>query len=165
MLLRAPRSAPGTRNGRNGHRAGRAAGHVPCPDARHGLVPVPTSAVTENNHPKSPFFSYLCWTKRNSRLWAGKCDSLPRAGLGSPARQQRAGMKTNISNSCCPWGLLLQGSLELETASRKEGVLVPIPTSRNPSVPQIPSQPQSRTEVGIFRGRCSAGQAGLGKMD
>lgn len=146
------------------HRAGRAAGHVPCPAPRHGLFPVPISGIRGNNCPKLSSSFYLCWTKRNSSLWAGKCNSLPQAGLGSPGRQQQAGNKTNVSNSCCPWGLLLHKSLELKT-EQKKGVLVSIPTSKAPSIPQIPSQPQSRTEVGIFRGRCSAGEAGLGKMD
>lgn len=127
------------------HGAGRAAGHVPCPAPRHGLIPVPTSATRGNNHPKPSSSFYLGWTKRNSSLWAGKCNSLPQAGLGSPGRQQPAGKKTKVCNSSCPWGLLLQESLEL-----KKGVLVPIPTSKTPSIPQIPSQPQSRTEVGIF---------------
>lgn len=131
------------------HRAGRAAGHIPCPSPRHSLFPVPISGIRGNNCPKSSSSFYLCWTKRNSSLWAGKCNSLPQAGLGSPGRQQQAGNKTNVSNSCCPWGLLLHKSLELKT-EQKKGVLVSIPTSKALSIPQIPSQPQSRTEVGIF---------------
>lgn len=105
------------------HRARRAAGHVPCPSPRHSLFPVPISGIRGNNCPKLSSSFYLCWTKRNSSLWAGKCNSLPQAGLGSPGRQQQAGNKTSVSNSCCPWGLLLHKSLELKTGSRKKGFL------------------------------------------
>lgn len=122
------------------HGAGRAAGHVPCPAPRDSLIPVPVSGTRGNNHPKSSSSFYPCWTKRNSSLWAGKCNSLPQAGLGTPGRQQRAGKKTGVCNSSCPWGLLLQESLELRTGSRKKGFLFPfLPPKLRASHKSLPS--------------------------
>lgn len=89
-----------------GHKTRREAGQVLCSGSRCCLFPMPVSRVREKNYWKlsCSSSSHLHWAKRNWSVWAWKHTSLPRAELGSPERTK----KTNISNSCCSWRLLLQ---------------------------------------------------------